>query len=599
MKLKSILLAAVTLMQQAFGFSQTHPLVKYLPGDASMVMSINLSDLAHKISGESFRQSAIYRELMKNPGEELNAFFSDPSALGLDFSSAVFLVTVPDSTKEYPGISIHLFGLLKDEPLFANTMKKLAGDKSPINVYGTNKILFTSYDGPTLAWNKEIFVINVPTGRRSMMRDIYSATEDSVKVDMDKRIKAAAEMISKMQRNLCFELLTPHPQNSFSHNSSFINLLTTAGDIKIWNTGTLNPAFNKFNKILPIAGLASKLQALSGKNKTIVINFENGKITAQSKNYQSEMMASLYNKYPPVHLNTDLVRRLPKGKILGLVNISYNPEISKELMQQKDMKELAEGLKKMIPFDFSGINAAFKNNMMLAVIQSDEVLPGDSATQKMRGIQVILAMPIADKTKFSELKAAVSHIVDSLKNSEMGSKTFKDFDPAVRYNDSLFVISLSPDAATAFLNSNGSNSIPDWMQANTNHPILMSINLKEILGFAMGKLSPGKRGMEEQKFMNMFDQMIIYGGDYENGGLNSQMEFRFSNPNDNALKQLFDLVNMMAEQSGNSREKLRMENNENKKFTPPVILKDEEVEIPPPPPPPKKPVTKPKTKIKN
>ncbi len=598
MNLKTILLAACALIQQVIALSQTNPLIKYVPDDASMVVSINLLELGHKISGESFRQSFIYREMMKDPNPELNAFLADPSALGLDLSNDIFLVTVTDTSREYPGTSVHIFGLLKDEAVFTNTMKKLLGDKNSINVYGSNKIIFTENGGTTLAWNREVFVLNAVNGRSSMMKDVYGAIHDSTRIDFDKKMDDVLAMIKKMQRDLCFELLAPHPQNSFSRNIYFINLVNTAGDIKMWNNGTPNPALNK---ILPIAGLTGKLQALSGKNKTAVISFENGMISAHSRNYPGETLAALYKKYPSAQQHTELVRRLPKGKLLGMINISYNPEMAGELMRQIDMKELTESIKKIVPFDFSGMNTAFKNNMMFAVVKSDEVSPTDSITQKLNGLQLIFALPIADKSKFLQLKAEASRAIDSLKNSEMGGKIFKDFNPAIQYNDSLFVLSSSPDAAMAFLNNNGSNPVPDWLQSNINHPMVMNINMKEILALVANK-SHGELGMQEKILLGMFDQMIIYGGGYENGSLNTTMEFRFGNPNENALKQLFDMINAIAGQSENKREKVKIEDNENTKKVE-ITLKDieiiEEKKAPPPPPPPKMPVTKPKTKIKD
>jgi hypothetical protein len=593
MKTKIIILAAAFILP-VIGFSQINPLVKYLPDNASLVMSMNLPGMGHKIPGELFRQSFIYREIMKNPNAEMNAFFNDPSSLGLDLSNDIFLVSLTDTSEEYPGTSIHLFGLLKDESLFTSTMKKLSGEKNPLNIYGTNKIIFTQNGRTSLAWNKEVFVFNIVNRHKTFRAEDNNVIVDTIKIDWEKNMEAEEMRFMNMNRNLCFALLTPHPENSFTLNSYFINLLNTAGDIKMWNNGSPNPALNK---ILSIPGLTNKLQSIAGKNKTAVINFENGKITTRSRNYLGEKMKELYNKYPSKQQNTELVRRLPKGKLLGLVSVSSNGEMAHEFMQQNEMKELMESVKKMIPFDFSGVNAAFKSNILFAAVKTDEISATDSVTQKMKGVQIILAISVADISKFLELKARFSQMIDSLKNTESGGKMFDKFSPAVRYNDSLFVISSSTEAANAFLNNNGSSPVPEWLQSNISHPMVMSINFKELLTLMINK-NQGERGMPQMKMLDMFDQIVAYGGDYENGSLNSSMEFRFSNPNENSFKQLFDMMNTMIEESEKVKEKIHNENDENKNFTPPIIMRDEEVKIPPPPPPPppKKPVKKSKTK---
>ena len=148
-------------MQHAFVFAQTNPLVKYLPDNTTMVMSFNPVSIGKKIPGETFRQSFMYREMMKKDNEEVKAFLSDPSISGIDFTNDLLIAFITDTTEEYSKPSVHLFGLIKNEALFAVSMKKMAKENDTVKVFGTDKILFKENGSPSIAWNNNVFVINM------------------------------------------------------------------------------------------------------------------------------------------------------------------------------------------------------------------------------------------------------------------------------------------------------------------------------------------------------------------------------------------------------------------------------------------------------
>ena len=577
MKRKFVLLLTIA-MQQALLFAQTNPLVKYLPDNTSMVISFNPVSLTKKIPGETFRQSAVYREMMKKDSTEVMAFLSTPSVSGIDFSNDLLIAFTTGATEEQPKMSVHLFGSIKNEALFAISMKKMAKKTDSVKIYGTDKILYKENGSPSIAWNNSVFVINLNSGS-AMTAVSVPYNDTATQEEYNRAVQRATEKMMKAQRNLCFELLTQKQKKIFGADSRFINQMSAAGDIKIWSNGMQSPLAGR---IFGLAGL-NKLQTPAGGSKTSSINFENGKIVMQSNSYPDEAVTAVYKKYPTTPVNTDLSRRLPKGKLLGLISTSYNPEMAMELMQKSGLKEMVAEMKGKMPFDLNLITASFGNNMMLAVIKSDDISSEDSLTRSIDGIKLLLAMPIADKVKFDEMRKSVHHLWDSLKNGESGGKMMKELNPFIKYNDTLFVLSLSPDVATAFLNNTGTEPVPDWLQSKSQYPMLININMKEIIKMVLGKKMAGKNGQDEQKLMDMFDQVIMYGGNYENESMNTTMEFKFSNQNENALKQLFDIVNMIAGKNKNAV----MNQEKNAKMDSVRLEKTEQVngdKMPPPPP---------------
>lgn len=611
----------LTLLPLATVFSQSSPLLKYIPAGASTVISFNPVKLANKVPGETFRQSALYREMMKKDDGEIKAFMSDPSISGIDFSNDLLLTIINDTSSRQPA-GVSLLGSLKNEALFSLLIKKMSkGGNDSFQVYGNNRMLLPENYGPAIAWNDEIFVIcsGNKNGMRNEISGLLSDTSDTR--DFEEKFKEYSDKLKRQQRELCFEMLTPKSGSYAFTNSYFSQVMAEMGDVKIWGNGS---GFGSPLKNLPapLSGLLAKLQSMAETNKTTVINFENGKISGTTRNFIKDDLAAIHKKYPATPINTHLVKRLPaEGKLLGLMVTSMNPEMAKEMMQKMGLNEILDSLKQIVPFDFSLLSSTFRNEAILALMNvpvkpaavTDE--EEDARPKRFAGLQVIVAMPIANKTKFEELRKAMSTIIDSLKGTETGERMMKGFNPSVKYNDSLLVFSMSEEVSTAFLNNPGTTAAPAWLQELTQYPMVMNLNMKEVLNMVLnGKNGdePGVLGLNERMMMGIFDQMIMTGGNYENGSLNSKMEVRFGNPNENAMKQLFDLVNMLIEQSEQKRksyeetdgmapeEEMKIEEVtsqedvpvpppppppkvDKKKYTPPVIVNDEEVEKPAPP----------------
>jgi hypothetical protein len=257
--------------------------------------------------------------------------------------------------------------------------------------------------------------------------------------------------------------------------------------------------------------------------------------------------------------------------------------MGKELLQKSGFSAFLDSLKGHLPIDPSIMANVFGNDIMLAVVQSDDIAEADSITQKMGGLQVILATSIADKARFDMMKNNILHFWDSLSNAEDGSKVFKGFNPSVKNDDKLMVLSLSPVTASAFLSDPGTGPVPVWLETYRNHPMVVSLNFHDLLSMMLGKLPSGSDG-EEKKILDMFDQMLMYGGEYENGSIVSNMEFRFTNQSDNALKQLFDIINVVADKNDG-----RIMNNRGTSRVEEVTIEDVKISNanePPPPPPP-------------
>jgi hypothetical protein len=373
----------------------------------------------------------------------------------------------------------------------------------------------------------------------------------------------------------------------------------------------MNSQGNKFTSM--ITGILSRLQSMSQNETIAAINFENGKITGKGKSYLNDEMNAVYAKNPFPALNTSLARRLPvDGKLMALMMASINTEAGKMMMKNMGLNDLMDSIKTKIPFDINLLTKAFGNDALIAVMnvkkRNDDVKVEEDGKKKIfNGLEVIAAFPVKDKEKFAELRSSVNKFIDSIKHTEKGEKFTQEFNPAIKYNDSLCVIAMTENAATDFLNSPAQSSLPEWLPANSQYPTVMNLNIKELLSMLILKNTGESKEKDEDamKVINIFDQMIATNNLYADGALHSHMEFRFGNTNDNAMKQLFDLINYalvgkkrnyegvydapMADTSAVAIEAVPAENVEPPpppRFTPPKIVKEKPA------------ATKPKTKQK-
>lgn len=596
---KNLLLVAALLLQSA-AFAQINPLLKYLPDDVTTVVHFDVQRMGSKIPGDVFRQSSLYRQMLKNPDENFSKFLSQPETAGIDFSAGIILAIKYQGKDRYDREQpiIHLLVKLKNAETFTNTIKGLIKDEPDmIKVYGTDRIIATE-GKMTAGWNNDVFVIT--TGYSQEITDeIYkyhnfvdtiALNDTATRPHFD--FEGMMERFKKSQRDLCFQLLAPKNSSSLNSNTHFTTAMNNDADIKMWNSGNSNPFTEN---IFPMTGMLSKLQSFSGTNKTALISFEDGKIVVKSRNFPEGTVADIYKKYPAPSQNMDLVRRLPQGTLMGLMNMSFNQGMANELLLKTGLLEMLDSIKNEIPFDISLIPGVFKSNMMLAVVKSDITTTTDPTTSKMEGFLLILAMPIADKAKFEELKSAIMPAWDSLKTSK--ATMFREAMPYAKNNDELLVLSLSPEVAEAFLNNPGTGQVPEWLQAYGKYPMVLNINMREMLAMSLGKNRPEKNDINknETAILNKFGHIIAYGGEYENEGINSTIEFRFSNESENSLKQLFEMANESAEkneeviisegkQEAAGNEKMKIESIEIKE----IKQEENKIEPPPPPPPPVK-----------
>ncbi|MFM2337743.1 MAG: hypothetical protein RL115_936, partial [Bacteroidota bacterium] len=423
-----IVLSITSMLAQA----QMEKLIRHLPRQANVVISLNPVKIANYIPGDVFKQSTMYREMMKGDKGDVQAFLSNPESTGIDFSTDLIISIVKDSVsgKEEDGI-ITILGAVKNETLFAATVQKYAkGEDASLKTYGTDKVFFLGKASPAIAWNKEIFVFT--TGNRaSIKREIskqFQITDEVLTAETSAEVvdtvmapklpnfdfQKLYENFQQQVRNYCFELLAPPTAQAAVADSRLISLLTEKADIKFWNNGASNLG-NDLGKLpAQLASIFKKLKIFPGSIRTSVLNFENGKITSTGKNYLTNEQAAIFNKYPQSGINKTLLTHIPANAApMMLLTAAMDDGLLKELLANTGIKGVMEEQKNAMPFNPALLGTAFGNSGLFAVVKTNDetaTMPSSKQTKTaelFKNMHLLIAMPVKNKKSVDELKDAV------------------------------------------------------------------------------------------------------------------------------------------------------------------------------------------------
>lgn len=578
MKSLKTLPVALALLIAQLAVAQQNNLISHLPENSSMVISMNLFRIGTKIPKDSLLNSPL---MQKNDKESPLVIMNKLTTSGISLGQDILIAMVPDTAEAGRKPAMHVLGKLSDAGLFSKMLQDIFPNDTQ-HTYGIDHILTTK--GGIFGWNNDMFVFSSVSSRQ---RDIETSFFGMADTTANGNPAPSADQlmfeIKKQQREQCFHLLDGPVPNGLSDDPRFIAHINTPGDLKMWNNGMMNPLMAN---ISPVAGLM-KMGPGNARVKSSVTNFENGRVVSESRMYLDPATAAQLKDQVPTPQSTELIRKLPEGNPLLIMNMSYNKTAARNLKQPEQVKMIMDSLKKILPFEWDKLTDVFGNNMMLAVTTDKDPDPSQ-AKNPFNGMHLYVAMPIVNKANFDQLAQVVNKTLDSLRQTEEAGKMLKNFNPFTKASNDLFVLGLREADVTAYMNQAPSGSVPDWFTEQAAHPMSMQFDFKQLVRMIMSA-SKSRNSEAQMAMFNSFRDIVMTGGDIDQGAVKMRMEYRFTDTEKNSLLQLFNLIGKMA-----ADKPVR-----DADVVPPV--QDEEVKLPPPPPPPKqkaKTTVKGKTKTK-
>jgi hypothetical protein len=500
-----------------------------VPKDAGIVVHINASSLSSKLSWKEIQETDWFKDLYMSGTDSLaKKLMDDPAQSGIDAKKdLVFFLK-----KQGKGGYLAFEGSVKDAAAFeafnkhisrnANTVKE--GDFSSITL--ENKALVT--------WNKDRFayVADAPVGDANFSMQGDGQEERNTSFPLDSLKKFAKQL---------FEL---KGDNSLSSDDKFASLLKETGDVHLWmNTQNLYGGLG--------AGMLSLMKMnvlLEGNVSAMTLNFDNGKISMNSRQYYNDELQSLVKKYSPKSIDADVINRIPSKNVVGAFVMNYPPEGIKEFIKLIGVDGMVNGFLGEAGYSVDEFIKANKGDVVLAVsdfsLTEQEVtstnLDGEPFTYVTTkpDFKVLFSTSVNDKAAFDKLIATIQKQLPSTKPESLG-------DISYNLNDNWFTVSNSQEYVNKF--QAGTNNKLPFTDKISGHPFGGYIDIQKILTTTEPTIKGEKQKQGMAASIGFWQDIVFHGGELKDGAITSYAEVNLVDKNTNSLKQLNKYLNTMSQ----------------------------------------------------
>lgn len=510
---------------------QTNKTGAMIPNDAAMVLHLNANSLNSKLSWDEVKQTNWFKEMYQDAPDSLaQKLLDDPANSGMDTKSDFIFFLKNDGNNGYMVFE----GFVKNASVFEAFNKKVSKNANTTKDGKFSHMQLAG--GAIVTWNKERFVYMIDAPYINMTKRFSMEGGNSTEPS-----PLSADTLMKITKSL-FDL---DSDNSLGGNEHFGDMIKEPGDLHMW----LNSEY-LYNGIGAGALSMMKVNTLiQGNVSATTFNFDNGKITMKSKGYYNRELSRLFDKYPAKEISADVVNRIPSQNVMAVFVMNYPPEGLKEFMKVIGVDGMVNGFLGKADYSIDEFIKANKGDMIVAVtdfsihnrIDSIQIPGGESMTHSQSGpeAKVLFATSINDRAAFDKLIGTVK---------AQGGDEFSRGIPGITYklNDNWFAVSNSADYVTKFLA--GGNNNHAFAAKISGHPFGGYVDIQKIMRSTQASIKDSSEMMAFNASLQMWQDIVITGGEYKNGALSGEIELTLVNKNTNSLKQLsayFDQVSKM------------------------------------------------------
>ena len=433
---KRILVIAVVLVTLFTACSKSGSLsTKYIPSNAAFVAILDVKNLSGKLEKDGLTIDSLVNVVKQHGSQEdytkALGYLTKFKNAGLDFDAKVYGASINENPMNSTG-SFEFIVVLKDEKKFEEFIKGLE-DKPEIKK-GEN-FSYIEQGEFALGWNKEVAILSIQP--QSYSYDYYNEEE--------KPKTAKTNELSKY-----FGL---KKEASIESNKQFSEAESAKGDIVVYSSSDSFVANTK-----EIAAMKGVKELLTGIYSVSTINFENGKVVAESNTFLGKKLGSLLGKYGSTKIDKSLIENFPGSNVQGFFATGFNPELIPALLQEAELLSMANVFLTQQGLSVEDITKAFKGDITLVSgdIKFNQVEKTSPYTGELRksiepDFNFVFAVRIGDRTAFNKLidmGAATGMYKRNGDNFELSNAGEEGFAGkiAVGIKDDLFII--AKDKAT-------------------------------------------------------------------------------------------------------------------------------------------------------
>jgi hypothetical protein len=525
-------------------FAQDNPLFRHLPPDATSVYQVNVPALVSKLNWQD-----LIGKLPMNPKDNKSGhmmeMMKNPFATGINITKDFFVTETdkgnPDSAT-YTTIVFHLADSAKFVAFLSKQEQGLRFFNYP------NKGRAAGKDKYGVAWDKEVAVITIIKPGGGDQPSSYKSSPQG------KPLHPVASY-TVLAAKKSFAALKGFDGSMYTTDPVFKAGFSDDADMHMWaprGAGISMLAKNIMNKGHGKDARFSKAMAAMYQSKAhtlTALRFEAGKITLKSTTAYPPDSLAFFAKFAGRPLNTDLVARLPKGNLLAMINLHFDPSAIGEMLDRTKSRAKIDSMLAKKELTVDNIIRSFKGDILLAVVDPADK-PGDSSGKKQPSIYIVTT--IDDLSSFRELAGKMKLMKDSTATSSEGNaggdsvkvSLMDKLKMAYTLKDNILVVSLSKQLTDAYF-SNTDKRNTDFIPARMkDSPFSLFIDVKTLMGFLQG-MNRGEPSEKDKKIMNALnklDAFILTGGAIQDGKVETYMELKMTDPSENSLRSLIKMI---------------------------------------------------------
>lgn len=526
MKIKALLFSSLfftILFSSCNRGGQTGLLV---PKDAGLVIQVDMSSLSSKLSWQEIKETAWFAEAQKQIKDSFALkLLNDPSNSGIDMDGSLVFFLKKSGNSGYAAIQ----GKLKDAKKFSLMVKNI--DKESITIEKDGNYSFAKSnksEDAVLYFTDKQFVFMADG---SEMYKSMSQGQAVNKFGID-----SLKYFAKTTLNL-------KGGDLLDSDKRFADLIADKADMHYWmNSGNIYGGM--------MGGLFNMMKLstlLEGNITTGKMNFENGKIVAETKQLYNKEISTLLKKYAGKEVGDELLSRLPEGDVLAAFGMNFNPELLKEILKLIGVDGIVNGALGQAGLNIDDFIKSSKGDIAFALTnfamkESPATVTLDDgqeiAYQKEKpDFKFVFGASVNDKTSFQKIvNAADSLFNDKDKAVADSSNGFK-----TKQQDQWFALGSSQEEIDAFLKG---GKKPAYAGIFKGHTFGGFVDLQKIIHLASAN-SKDSSSKKLSQISDSFWKNMVVSGDLKNGEAKSRFEINLMDGSNNSLKQLNKYLDQM------------------------------------------------------
>jgi len=498
--------------------------VKYIPKDATFVLGINTRSLYEKAGKSNISLDSVFNTFSKEAADpdvtKMKNAVGDLKDAGIDFSEQIYLfVKAGGSIMNGKSVSMATIALLKDASKFEAYLRK---QKADVSIKKEAKYSYAALGNDFVAgWSSDVAIISNVSGGRNAPGS-YSSGEGT---------------LSQAQLTTLFE---QKDEESAASISEFRDLVKEKADAFFWSNSS-----SIFDQV-PMLGMTKVSDLFKDTYTAGTINFEDGKIVADTKSYSSKALQDIIKKHPSQDLDFKMITQYPSSNIDGFISFSFNPELLIDILKYSGFDGQANQFLGDLGFTIEDVAKAFKGDVAAVVSDLTVVTKPNpyypAATTKQPEVKFIFNAKVGDKASYDKVMGALEK--KGLVSKSGNEYRITSFNVGVPYSidDKNILVGLDSTVLQSYKAGNGKADLPDDIKSKSSGQAMSAfIDISKILTAI--PLDSGAKAEEValmDKAKATFKNISATSGHFDGKLSKSEIELKFVDDKKNSLVNLLE-----------------------------------------------------------